>query len=113
MAEQVEVYVKHALKGVKDDIRVARRLPDGTSDVNTAISKGNKEKFYLAGTDISLIISAPTGVDTKDHPIKVKSDIDLMVLCSRANSNCTVRIAPNVSPPDAPLTVNVTMGGDE
>lgn len=109
MAEQADVYVKNNFSG---DITVTRKLPDGGSDLEVTIAHGNEEQIYLAGTDVSLIIQAPVGVDTKDHPLGVKSGLDLAVSHSRTDSNWRIRIEPNDLPPEVPTTVNVEAGAD-
>jgi hypothetical protein len=109
MADRADVYVKNVLPG---DINVIRKLPDGSSDLNTTIAYEGEEMIPLQGTEVSLIINAPEGVDTKDHPVNVKSDVDLDVSCSRTDSNWNVKIVPNDLPPDAPTSVNMTMGDD-
>ncbi len=113
MAEQADVYVKHALRGVSNDIHVVVKHSDGSSDPEVPIAKGNQERFYLGGTGESLIISAPSGVDTKEHPIIVKADVDVAVVCSRTNSSWTLKIEPNNLPPETPTTVNVNVGDEE
>lgn len=107
MAEQADVYVKNNLTG---DITVVRKLPDGSSDLSITIANGNTEQIYLAGTDVSLVIHAPEGVDTKDHPLGVKSGLDLAVSHSRTDSRWTIQIVPNDLPPEVPTTVNVSAG---
>jgi len=110
MAEQADVFVKNLFE---DDINVIRKLPDGATDMNSTVSKGEEDRFYLAGTDVSLTIGVPKGVDLKGHPIMVRSDVDLAVLCSRTDSNWTIQIVPNDLSPDTPTTVNITAGGTE
>lgn len=110
MAEQADVYIKNNLE---DSLSVIRKLPDGSSDLNITIAAGNEEQIYLAGTDVSLIVGAPEGVDTKDHPFVVKSGLDLAVSHSRTDSNWTIKIIPNDLPPEVPTTVNITVGGTE
>lgn len=112
MADQVEVFVKNVI--TQDvDIRVERKLPDGSSDLDKTIAKGNEEKIYLGGTDVSLVIHAPTGWDTKKCWFEnLKTEIDLKVVCRRSKSTWTIQIEPNDLPPDTPLTANVPIGGD-
>lgn len=114
MAEQANVYVKNLCTG---EINVKRKLPDpppaGTIDKDINIANGGQEQIQLSGTDVLLIISPPAGGEMKNYYIKVRSDIDLAVPCSRTDSNWTIKIKPNDLPPDSPLDVNVTMGGDE
>jgi len=109
MAEQADVYVKNKFSG---DITVIRKLPDGSSDLNITITYGNTEQVYLAGTDVSLVIQAPEGVDTKDYPLVVRTGLDLAVSHSRTDSNWRIRIEPNDLPPEVPTTVNVEAGAD-
>jgi hypothetical protein len=107
MAEQADVYVKNNLVG---DITVARKLPDGSSDLNITVTNGNTEQVYLAGTNISLVIHAPEGVDTKEYSLGVRSGLDLAVTHSRTGSNWAIKIIPNDLPPEVPTTVNVNIG---
>jgi hypothetical protein len=107
MAEKADFIVKNLLTG---DINVIRKLANGSSDLEVTITNGNEEQINLDGLDVSLLIEAPGGVDTKDCPFNVKSDVDLSVSCSRTDSNWAVQIAPNDLPPDVPTTVNVNIG---
>jgi hypothetical protein len=96
MADRADVYVRNGLTGsIQGDIHVTRKLPDGSSDFDTAIAYGNEEQI------------------SKDCPFKVKSDVDLAVSCSRTDSNWAIKIVPNELPPDVPTTVNVNLGEDE
>ena len=110
MAEQAEVYVINLLPG---DINVMRELPDGSSDLNKTIAKGNKEKFPLPNPEVSLVIKAPQGVGTEDCFIKANSAIDLALSCSRTDSNWRIQIDPNNSFAEIPTTVNVNVGENE
>lgn len=110
MAEQADLYLKNISM---DDINVIRNLPDGSSDLAVTIASGNLEQFYLGGTDVSLNIIAPPGVDTKNYSIKVRADVDVMTVSSRTDSSWTIKIVPNDLPPDTPTTVNVYVGEDE
>ena len=107
MADRADVIIRNELVG---DIKVVRKLPDGSSDLEVTITNGNEEQVHLASTEISLCIEAPEGVDTKECPFHVTSDVDLAVSCSRTESNWIVQIIPNDLPPDTPTTVNVTLG---
>ena len=107
MAEQTDVYVKNNLNG---DISVFRMLPDGNSDLSITITNGDSEQVYLAGTDVSLVIHAPEGVDIKDYPLGVRTGLDLAVSHSRTDSRWTIQIVPNDLPPEVPTTVNVNVG---
>jgi len=109
MAEQADFYVKNKFSGAID---VTRNLPGGGSDLKITIAPGNEEKIYLVGTDSSLTIKAPGGIDTKGHPIDVKSDLDLAVSFSRTTNSWKINIVPNNIVPDLPTTVNISVGGD-
>ena len=92
-----------------DDIKVTRILPDGNS-VDTTIANKNEEEFPSLVLEESLIINAPSGKDTKEYPVKVRSDIDLAVSHSRTDSNWTIKIVPNSLDPEVPLDANVEVG---
>ncbi len=114
MANRADVYVKNKLTGsIQGNINVIRKLPDGSSDLDVTITYGNEEMVHLSTPDVSLLIYAPQGVDTRDCPVKVKSDVDLAVACSRTDSNWTMNIVPNELGPITPTTVNVDLGEDE
>lgn len=108
MAEQADAYVKNEF--TDKTIVVIRNLAGGGSDPAVTIDSGEQEQFYLGGTDVSLTINAPEGMDTKECTFKVQSDVDLDVSCSRTDSNWTLKIEPNSLPPDTPTTVNVNLG---
>ena len=113
MADQADVYVTNWLE-THGDINVFRKLPDGGKDSEATIAYGKKSgKIYLGGTDVSVVITPHSGVDTKDHGLIVKSDIDLAVSHSRTMSTWTIQIATNDGPPEVPTTVNVNVGEDE
>jgi hypothetical protein len=111
MAEQADVYVKNTF--TDKTIDVIRNLAGGGSDPAVTIPGGEQEQFYLGGTDVSLTVKAPTGMDTKECYFHVQSDVDLAVSHSRTDSNWGLRIVPNSLPPDTPTTVNVNLGGIE
>jgi len=108
MAEQADAYVKNEF--TTKTIAVIRNLAGGGSDPEVPITCAEQEQFYLGGTDVSLTIKAPEGMDTKECIFKVQSDVDLDVSYSRTNSNWTLKIVPNSLPPDTPTTVNVNLG---
>ena len=109
MADRADVYVKNVLT---DPINVIRKLPDGTSDLDITIANGNEEMIHLPNPEVSLGINVP-GVETRDCFITKRSDIDMAVSYSRTDSNWTMNIVPNDLPPEVPLTVNITVGGNE
>jgi hypothetical protein len=110
MADQAYVYVKNNLIG---GINATRMLPNGSTASTITISSTNREKITLLGPDEWIVIAAPSGVDTKNCVISVKSDVDLDTLHSRTDSNWTIKIVPNELPPDTPTDVNITLGEDE
>lgn len=107
MTASADVYVKNQLV---DAIRVICYPSNGGSDSENTLVSGDEDRFPLLGTDASLAIVAPPGMDTKNCFIMVRSDLDLLVICSRTDSNWRIQIKPNDLPPDAPITVNVTIG---
>jgi hypothetical protein len=110
MANRADVVVKNVSnKGVQ----VVRKLVEGVSDLEIALEKGTLERIHLPGPEVVLIIQAPSDIDTKDSLVKVRSDVDLTVAFSRTHSTWTFKIEPNDLPPDAPASVNVTIGDDE
>ncbi len=109
MADRADVNVKNVLA---DEINVIRQLPDGSSDVKTVIAGRNDEQVHLPGPEVALLIKAPVGMDIKECPIKVKSDVDLTVSHSRTNASWLIKILPNELPLDVPTTVNVNIGED-
>jgi hypothetical protein len=114
MANRVDVYVRNGLTGsMQGDVNVIRQLPDGSSDLQATITYNNTEQIHLPSPDVSLVINAAEGVDIKDYPFHVVSDVDLEIQHSRTDSNWTVRIIPNELPPEVPSTTNVTLGEEE
>jgi hypothetical protein len=107
MANRADIYVKN---GLTDNINVVRKLPDGSVDLDTTVAAGSEEMLHLPDTDVSLLISSPEGMDTKECPVKVKSGVDLAVTHSRTGSNWVINIVPNDLPSDVPTTVNVDVG---
>jgi len=110
MSDQTEVYIKNLLK---EGIRVARKLPDGSSDMDSFIVSGNEEKFFLPGPEVSLVILAPEGIDSNRVSINLKSDVDLLMLYSRTNSNWSIQIVPNDLAPETPMITYITIGENE
>jgi hypothetical protein len=108
MAEQINVYVNNALR---EDIHLLRKLSNGKSDLAATIGRGNKKKIFLSGPGKSLVIYAPAGMDTKECPLNVRSDVNLAVLCSRTDSTWAIQIEPGDLSPGEPKAVNVTIGG--
>lgn len=108
MADRADVYVKNAF--LEGDIGVTRKLADGTIEYQTTITNGEEEMIHLAGPEVSLVIGAPQGKDINECHANVSSDVDLEVSHSRSSSTWTVEIAASDLPPEAPTTVNVTVG---
>jgi len=108
MAKQINVYVKNVLTG---DIHLLRKLPGGKSDLAATIARGSKKKILLSGPGKSLVIYAPAGMDTRECPLNVRSDVNLDVLCSRTDSTWTIRIEPGDLSSGESKAVNVTIGG--
>jgi hypothetical protein len=109
MANQADVYVKNSFED-NININLIPKLPDGSTDPAVIIVAGNEEKIPLQGTDASLIINGPEGMDTNECSIKVASDVDLAVSHSRTHSNWTIKIVPNNLRNNTPTTVNVDVG---
>lgn len=110
MVETADVLVKNLLR---EEVKVSRKSPDGGIDLNATIAWNEREKVTLQTPDVSLIIAAPEGMDTRICPIKVQSDVDLIINYSRSSSLWQMRIDPNDLPPQVPTTVNVNIGEDE
>lgn len=104
MADRADAYVKN---GLTDNINVIRKLPDGSNDFEVTVKSAAEEMVPLLSPEVSLVINAPTGIDIKGYPVKIKSDVDLAVTCSRTHSNWAIKIIPNDLPPDSPTTLNV------
>lgn len=109
MSEKADFFVNNQLK---KDIQVFRKLADGSRDLDTLISNGNKERIPLPDTEVSLVINAPegNGTDAKACHLTIRSDVDLNVSYSRRHSNWTIKILPNDLRSEAPTTVNVNIG---
>ncbi len=110
MADRADANVKNCLT---QDIRMVRRLPDGSTDMEAVIANGNTERIHLPDPDVSLVIFGPEGVDTKTCHAKVTADVDLAVAHSRSNSNWTISIVANSLPPDSPSDINIEVGENE
>jgi len=110
MANRADVIVKNVLF---NGIQLVRKLDKGDPELEMTLKKGKKERIHLPGPEVALIIKAPSDMDTKDSPVRVRSDVDLTVSHSRTHSMWTFKIEPNHLPPDAPATVNITIGDDE
>ena len=109
MADQADVYIRNEFAY---DVSVIRRLESGSCDLELTISRGDEERILLPGTDISLVINAPSGIDIKYGYFRARTDLDLVVSFSRTDSNWEVKLKPNILPPEVPTTVNITLGGD-
>ncbi len=110
MIEQADVYVKNFFDTA---VQVSRKHPDGSTDLNISVAAGSTEKVLLPGTDESLIIRAPAGIDITGCFIKGKAQVDLAILFSRTDSLWKINIVPNDLDPEVPTTVNVNIGEDE
>jgi hypothetical protein len=111
MANQADVNVKNVFSD--KTINVKRKLQDGSIDLEVNIAQNSEEQVQLPSPDVSLIISAPDGMDLCDCLLKAKTDVDLETKHSRTDGNWTFNIIPNQLPPDTPTTMNVTVGHDE
>ena len=117
MAQKAEFYVKKRFKdgsqGFKDGFQVVRKLQDGKEDINRTSTLSDVEIVPINDTETSLLIKAPPGTDLKECPIKVRADVDLSIVLSISKAYWAFKIVPGNSPPEAPTTVNVTIGEDE
>ena len=110
MIEQADFYVNNSFQTA---VQVSRKLPDGSTDLNVGVDPGNTEKVPIQGTDVSLVIEAPGGIDIKECFLRSRAEVDLAVLFSRTDSHWKINIVPNDLEPEAPTTVNVNVGEDE
>ena len=110
MIEQADFYVNNTFQTA---VQVSRKLADGSIDLNVSVAPGNTEKIPVQGTDVSLVIEAPAGVDIKECFLRNRAEVDLAVLVSRTDSRWKINIAPNDLEPEVPTTVNVKIGIDE
>lgn len=109
MANQADVYIENYFA---EAIHAVRYLWDGTSDLKVTIASQDTEKVPLQGTDVYLIINAPSGMDIKYGNLTVRTDIELVVSCSRIDSHWKIHLVPNDLAPEAPITVYITVGAD-
>jgi len=112
MANQAEVFVTNQLG---EDIKIVRNISesgDKLNDLDISIGGGAKERVPLPGPEAFLIIRPPFEMNIEDCWLKVKSKVDLTVLCSLTNSNWIIKVKPNRLGSDLPTTVNVTVGSD-
>jgi hypothetical protein len=109
--EQADFYVNNTFETAA--VQVSRKLADGSTDLNVGVDPGNTQKVPIQGTDVSLVIDAPAGVDIKDCFLRSRAEVDLAVLVSRTDSHWKINIVPNDLDPEAPTTVNVNVGEDE
>jgi hypothetical protein len=117
MADKAEAYVGNKFPG---DINITRQFHDDGSnsditDLKITIPKSTGKKIHqeridLPGPEVSLVINAPEGVDTKGYYLNVRADVDLEVKYSRTHSNWTIKILPNELDAEVPTTVNVNVG---
>jgi hypothetical protein len=108
--EQADFLVSNAFQTA---VQVSRKLSDGSTDLNIGVDPGEEERVPVQGTDVSLVIEAPSGVDIKECFLRSRAEVDLAVLVSRTDSHWKINIAPNDLEPEAPTTVNVNIGIDE
>jgi hypothetical protein len=111
MVEQADVYVKNIISigSPPPDIRVIRKLPDGSSDIDVTITPGDEEKIPLPSTDVKLIANTLDGW-TINGTVTKGDDI---ISCSRNSPDLIIQImVPNSAVPEVPTTVNVEISGD-
>lgn len=110
MANRADVLVKNMLG---EEAGMVCSLSGGpiTSECRPAL--GIEEKMHLPSPEATLIIKVDKGLDLKNCPLTVRSNVDLTVLFSRTESSWTFQIVPNELPAEIPDTVNVTVGDDE
>jgi len=107
MADQANFYIKNSLQQGITVTCYANGVVVGTA---VSLAYQEEQKFYIAGTDMTLVIQGPSGMDIKDCPIFVRADIDLNTVVSRTNSTWTMSIVPNTLDPISPTDVNVNVG---
>ena len=107
MANRADVYIYNGEAG---NLSACHKFPDGSSGMEVVIDYKNEVMIPLQGTDVTMVVNAPVGVDIKDCPIRLKADVDLAITYSRTNSNWAFQIIPNDLPTDSPTTVNIDIG---
>lgn len=106
MAEQADFHVRNMVPGT---ITVTRILPQPADPENTTIESGSVEPFPALNPQESLIINLPSGKDTSEWPLGVRTSItDLTVSCSE--TSWTIKIVPNDLEGEVPTTVNINAG---
>lgn len=110
MAKQAKFYVKN--KFADDVIKITRKFPDSSIDLDRTVAGNNVETVYLPNPETALVIETPGKEDIKDCYIKVASGVDLTVSCSRRKSNWTIKIDPDDLLPDIPTDANVEVGNN-
>lgn len=112
MANNADVTIKNVFTS-DVTVNVKRCLPGGTVDLEVNIAQNEAEQVQLPSPDVSLVITVPGGMDLRNCLLKVRTDTDVEAVHSRTNGNWTLKIIPNNIPPDAPTTMNVSVGQDE
>jgi hypothetical protein len=112
MANNADVTVKNVFSD-NVTVNVKRRLQNGTIDQEVDIAQDEAKQVHLPSTEVALVVTVPEGMNLRDCFLKVKTDVDVETIHSRTEGNWTLKIIPNDIPPDAPTTMNVTVGRDE
>jgi hypothetical protein len=113
MVEQADVYVKNIFPSdpPPPDIRVVRKLTNGTIDIDVTIVPGDEEKIPLPEPGVLVVVSPPSGVILEEYWCYVAKGNDI-VTCTRNGSTWEIQImVPNSAVPEVPTTVNIEVGG--
>lgn len=112
--KDISVSLKHNGRNHQEEFIERKVALKGKRDGKELVTyQYNDRKFHVPGPEVALHISPPEGVDIRDCPIQVKSDVDLSVVYSRSKSCWVINIVPSDLPPTAPATTNVNVGEDK
>ena len=109
MADQANVYVKNFLG---QEIEVIREQPDKSQD-RYNLTEGQEKDFFLADSNVNLIINAPEGIDM-GIPTIIKATGGVYISCSVAKRAWIIRTQRTDSETtETPTTVNVNLGEED
>ena len=115
MAEQANVLVRNKIQNQTEgqDVVTVIREYLGNDDFTTQLARNSEEAIVLQDTDVSLVIKAPSGIDSKLFRVNIDASVDVDMKYCREEGNWKFNLPSNSELPEVPTTVNIEIGDSE
>lgn len=112
MADSADILFKHKKKDI-GKVKVFRLLDDGSFDCGKELLFGDEWKIILTGPETVFVIECLDSPVTDDIIVQGDAGLTLSQTASDSKKRWELSIVPDNEQPEAPTTVNVSLGEDE